>query len=344
MRLRTVLACSMIACAMPALAQELSFEGFSQLRYTYSDKEGDGDFDTRRVRLGWTGKVNDAGTSARLMVDVGKLLSGGEDDSVDLVYAWVAHPITEEWRVQFGYGLLQFGTDVCYSSAARVPFERSRAASAFFPGVFTLGLQLGYQPADSPLRLDLQLTDGMDAWHSPARFDDAETLLARARYLLGEGSEVGVSYVTSDVDLRPAALPAQDGGGESFSPDAWGLYLLWNGEIEGAGDLRLQAECFDGDWYDHKAYRMQDADGWYGLVQLTPAGTDLTPFYRYDEFSYDAVSPAQSGSASSDYSRHTLGVAWEPLESNRFTLQIEDIDDRGVDDSTVGLQWQVSYR
>lgn len=313
-----------VIVAPPASAQwDPNIEGYSQFRYTYSDDAGDGDFDTRRVRIGWRDTVNDQGTEARFMIGLGDLLGNDEDEEVDLIYAWVSHPFDNGWTALLGFDSVKFGYDMPYSSSKRLPFERSMAANSFIPGVFALGAKASYQGEQTPLQFDLQVLDGVDAWHDSPALDDAESLVLRAQYPIDDRGLIGVSYMTSNIELAAAAGDVE--------PNVWGAHLLWD-----CGRFGFQGEYFDGDWADHTdQFNVHDADGWYALIDYTPEDSAVIPFYRYDEFDAGNVV---------DYSRHTLGVAWEPWDANRFTLQVEDIDMRTGDDTTIGLQWQVEYK
>lgn len=330
----------LVALTQPAMAWDPKVNGYSQFRYEYSDSEGDGDFDTRRVRLNWKDTVNDEGTTFRIQLDFSDLLTG-DGQSVSPKDIWVMQPWANGWSTLVGYTTVMFGYELEYSSSKRLPFERSRAARSFFPGERALGAAVTYAAPDSAgVVFDLEYVDGMDAWDRDG-VDDVESVIANVELPFGDGNVAGLSYMTSRIDLAPGGVQvAQDGSrGASLSPQVWGLHLAMSHAIGTAGDLALQAEYYDGDWYDHRAYEVYSADGWYAQLAFSPEDAELTPFYRYDEFSYV---PADGGS--SDYTRHTLGVAYEPMENNRLTLQIEDIEDRGSDDTTVGLQWQVSYK
>lgn len=322
--------------ALPACAQwNPGMEGYAQFRYEYSDSADDGDFDTRRVRIGWHDQVNDEGTEARFMIGLGDLLAGDEDDDVDLIYAWVSHPFENGWSTRLGFGEVRFGHDVPYSSSKRLPFERSRAASSFLPGVFGLGAMVSYEGENTPIQLDLQALDSMDAWHDNAVFSDAESFVARVQYPFDDSGLVGVSYMTSSIDLSGQS-PADLG------PDVWGFHLTrdWN-------RFGFRGEYFDGDWANlgDDTASIHNADGWYAQVHYMPEESAATPFYRYDEFNYSAnMTTAQGTGGEAEYSRHTLGVAYEPWANNRLTLQVEDIDMDTDDDTTVGVQWQVIYK
>lgn len=311
---------------LPAFAQWApNVEGYAQFRYEYSDSEGDGDFDTRRVRLSWKDEVNDEGTMARIQIDLGDLLEdeGQEIDPKDL---WVWHPFSESWSARFGYGDVMFGKDVEYSSSSRLPFERAVATTSFFPSEKCLGIFSTFEGQNgSNLVFDLGVIDGMDAWHR-GDFEDAESLVANVELPFGDGSTAGVSYMTSNIEVANV--------NDDLDSDVFGLHVQYVGSGPTEGFFG-QAEYYDGDWYDHRAYSVHAADGFYGLLAFTPEGSDATPFYRYDEFN--------AGDAA-DYSRHTFGVAYEPWASNRITLQVEDIEDGADEDTTVGIQWQVKYK
>lgn len=326
-----------IAIALPAFAQwDPDVQGYSQFRYEYSDNDSDGDFDTRRVRLSWKDAINDEGTTVRVQLDFSDLLSG-DGNKVSAKDIWVMHPFTEDWSALVGFTTVQFGYELEYSSSKRLPLERSKAARSFFPGERGIGAFLSFASAEnSNVALNLNYIDGMDSWER-GDFDDAESFIARVEVPFGNGSAAGVSYMTSDVDVTT-------GSGASFSPDLFGAHVRYNGGGNGSA-WAVQAEYYDGDWYDHKNVSIHDADGWYAQLEFTPEATPVTPFYRYDEFNYSqAMQATQSGSSEAEYSRHTFGVAYEPWSNNRVTLQVEDIDDVSDDDTTVGVQWQVIYK
>lgn len=314
-----------LVVALPACAQwSPSVSGYSQFRYTYSDKDNDGDFDVRRARLNWRDKMNEAGTEFRIQLDFSDLPSGG--GSVAIKDLWVSHPFDNGWSGLFGFATVRFGYELQYSSSRRLPFERSQAARSFFPGERGLGAFVSYKSPQSPnVRFDLAYLDGMDSWDR-GDFDDASSFVAKVEMPLSGGGAAGLSYMTSSVDVTT-------GGGQSFSPDVWGAHLRWNGSSD-AGNWGLQAEYYDGDLYHHRNHIVQSADGWYAQVEFSPANSSATPFYRFDEF---------NTAGSSGFSRHTLGCAFDVIEGNRFTLQIEDIS-AATNDTTVGVQWQVIYR
>ncbi len=321
----------LIAVALPAFAQwDPGVEGYSQFRYEYSDEAEDGDFDTRRVRLKWTDEVNDLGTTACIQVDVGDLIedSGGDND-VDLKDAWVSHPFENGWSVLLGFGDVYFGNEVPRSSSDRLPFERSMAANAFLPGQRALGVLVNYEAPASPFQFDLQAFDGMDAWHDAPNFSDAEGFSARAQYPFEFGL-VGASYMTSDVEYMVNQQT------QSVEPDVWGAHVLLD-----YNRIGFRGEYYDGDGLDSAGSATEDADGWYAQVNYTPETGSVTPFYRYDEFNYTDT----TGQTATDVenSRHTLGVAYEPWANNRLTLQIADMEMGDTEDTTVGVQWQVSY-
>jgi len=111
-----------IAFALPAFAQwGPGIQGYGQFRYEYSDNADDGDFDARRVRLGWMDEINDVGTAACVKIDVGGLLGNDEDGDIDLKDAWVSHSFANGWSTRVGFGNAEFGHEVPYSSSERLP-------------------------------------------------------------------------------------------------------------------------------------------------------------------------------------------------------------------------------
>lgn len=331
------------ALALPASAWEPAVQGYSQFRYEYSDSAGDGDFDTRRVRLSWKDEVNDLGTTVRVQLDFSDLLTG-DGNSVSAKDIWVSHPFSASWSALVGFTTVPFGYELEYSSSKRLPFERSRAARSFFPGERGLGAFAAFSAQASPgVAVNLGLIDGMDAWDRDG-LDDAESFFARAEVPFGNGNVAGVSYMTSDIDLKAVAAAQNGASGSGFSSDVFGAHVRYTTPA-GGNRWALQAEYYDGDWYDHRNYALYDADGWYAQLEFHPTTTAVMPFYRYDEFNYSRpMSTTQEGGGQSEYSRHTFGVAYEPFANNRLTLQVEDIDTGSDDDTTVGVQWQVIYK
>ncbi|MFP4248511.1 MAG: hypothetical protein ACLFU7_02565 [Armatimonadota bacterium] len=328
------IAAMLIAVALPAFAQwEPNVNGCAQFRYEYSDDEGDGDFDTRRVRLNWKDAINNSGTTVRVQLDFGDLLSG-DGNKVSAKDIWVMQPVNDTWSALAGFTTVRFGYELEYSSSKRLPLERSQAARSFFPGERGLGVYIGHAASETAnVNFDLCYVDGMDSWER-GDFDDAESLIARAEVPVGNGGAAGLSYMTSDIDLAGITAAQAGSANSSFSPNVFGAHLRYDSAI-GGNSWGAQAEYYDGDWYDQKNHAVYDADGWYAQLEFSPEESAVSPFYRYDEFNAENVA---------DYSRHTLGVAYEPWSSNRFTLQLEDIDMASADDTTVGVQWQVIYK
>lgn len=329
---RTMIAMGVVALSvvfvLPALAWEPTMQGYAQFRWEYSDLEDDGDFDTRRVRLSWKDTVNEQGTMARVQLDVGDLFEGGGHE-IDLKDAWLSHPFSSGWTTRVGFGDAEFGLDNVYSSSSRLPFERSKANREFLPGEKALGVLFTYEnPEVTPVVVDLQYADGMDSWADDD--DDSESFISRVQLPLDNDGLVGVSYMAS----------TREGDGYDVDPDLWGAHVRYNGTDRLAG-FAFQGEYYDGEFYDGAPY---DADGWYGLLEYQPAESDSTLFYRYDELDGAAggMQATQAGSGI-DFERHTLGVAWDFMDSNRLTLQVEDIED-GDSYTTFGVQWQVMYR
>lgn len=319
----------LVSMALPAMAWEPDVNGYSQFRYEYSAADDDGDFDTRRVRLNWKDTVNEQGTTFRIQLDFSDLLAR-EGQEVSPRDIWLSHPFAQDWSARVGYGTVMFGYELEYSSSKRLPFERARVTRTFFPGERGLGVFATYHSPEGPgVNFDLGVIDGMDDWHRD-RLDDATSFVANAEVPFGGNSVAGVSYMTSNIDVEATGTDAA----VDFDPSVWGAHVRWNGAGQASG-WALQAEYMDGDWYDHRNYAVADAGGWYGLVEYAPDKSDATIFYRYDELDI---------SGQSDYSRHTIGTAWEVFANNRVTLQIEDIDDGGDGDTTVGVQWQVIYK
>jgi len=320
------IAALLLLVGLPAFAQwEPKVEGYGQFRYEYSDSDSDGDFDIRRMRLSWKDEVNDVGTMVRIQLDVADLLEG-EGQEIDPKDMWVWHPFSDSWSARVGFGDVMFGKDVEYSSSSRLPFERAKATTSFFPSEKCLGLFATFEGQNGAnVVADLGVIDGMDAWHT-GDLDDAESFVGNVELPFGNGSSAGVSYMTSSIEV--------DGVDGNLDADVFGAHVQYIGSGPTDGWFG-QAEYYDGDWYDYKNYEVHDADGFYGLLAFTPQGSAATPFYRYDEFNPQDAS---------EYTRHTFGVAYEPWTNKRITLQVEDIDMGDSDDTTVGVQWQVKYK
>lgn len=309
---------------VPTFAWEPNVVGYTQIRLQYSDSDDGVDWVVRRTRLDWQDTINDEGTRARIQIDIAKLVEG-EGDVVPKDI-WVKHPWSDRLTTRLGFGDVGFGFDVEYSSSKRLPFERARVTRDFFPDEKDLGLYVTWE--GDGVTANLGFTNGMDAWHDDD--DDAQALVARVRLPYDSG-EAGLSYMTSRRE--------QDGVYD-VSPDVWGAHVRYNGP----GGFAFQGEYLDGEFL--KGGTLYEADGWYGTIEYRPRASNASVFYRYDERDKTAAQTltAAGEGAVQTYQRHTIGVAWDLMQNNRLTFQIEDIDNNGSQTTDLGLQWQFIYK
>lgn len=322
-----------LAAAVQAQDNGWEFSGYSQFRYVSMDSDlygvaAEDEFDIRRARVKIEGPVSDE-TTFRIQVDLGGLDDDGGDD-VGLKDLYVKHQINPEWVGRAGFGNMEFGYDVPYSSSKRLPFERSQIAGILLDGERTTGAFFFYEPAanaHSPT-VTLGLSEDMDDFHGggPGQIDEALAFSARAEWPLDDnGSVAGVSFLTSDADYWNGDATDID----NYTDDIWGVHLRYNG-VGDYGGLNFQGEYMDGsraNW---------DADGWYGTLEFTPENSQGTVFYRFDT--------ADMSGMSSDYESNTFGYAHDIDDSQRITAQLKDIDSMsGASGTDFGVQWQVQY-
>ncbi len=339
--LATVFVLSLVAAVQAQDGWE--FSGYAQFRFESMDPDlhGDGatdEFDVRRARVKMQGPVSDD-TTFRIQFGI----AGADDDGSDgisLKDLYLKRQINPDWVGRVGFGNMEFGFDVPYSSSSRLPFERCEIADILLDGERTTGAFFFYEPendASTPM-VTLGISEDMAKYH---RKDDGKrisikealALSARAEWPLQNDGSVGVSYLTSNADYWewvPAAgqQPAQWQTND-FTDDIWGAWIRYNG-VNGMGGLNFQGEYIDGSRGD------VDSSGWYGLVEFTPADSQGTFFFPYDTAETDGID--------GDYTSNTLGYAYDIDSSQRLTAQMKDIDDMGDNSGTdYGVQWQIKY-
>ncbi len=315
-----------------AAGAEMVFSGYTQARFNLFDQGLDkpSGFDLARVRLKYAGTINDRGTLATLQVDLAKLDDRQDDKDprnrrVTLTDAWVQHPFGQEWSARMGYAIVPFGFEEEYSNAKSLTFDRTKAATSFFPGERETGLYLFYRPQskNSP-EVAVGYSSGMDRWgdKDPKTGDqdqEARAWTARVQWRLPRAGAAGVSYTAARRERKVGEVR------RDFDQNCFGVHLRYNG----AKGLSLQTEYYAGEILSARS------KGWYGQVEYT--ATTLKPFYRYDVFD-DGVAGHQT------YRRHTVGEALEPDRSERFTLQVERYEDlKGGTFTNYGVQYQFVY-
>ena len=317
-----------------AARADMVFSGYTQARFNVLDSaldKPDG-FDLAKARLKFAGTINDQGTIATLQIDLAKL-DDRQDDSdprnrrVVLKDAWVSHPFTPEWAARMGFAIVPFGFEEEYSRSKALTFERTKAATSFFPGERDTGLYAFYTPQSSKSpEVALGYSNGINQWgdKDPKTGDqdkEARAWTGRAQWRLPRGGVAGVSYTTAQRERTVGGLT------QDFDQNCVGAHVRYNGEK----GLNLQAEYYQGEILS------VDSKGWYGQVEYTPNPRGLKPFYRYDVFD-DGVSGHDT------FRRHTLGAALDAANNERFTLQVERYDDlKGGTFTNYGLQYQFSY-
>jgi hypothetical protein len=319
-------------------AAEVKVGGYSQIRYIFWDSALNNtydSFDLRRVRVRAEGKVNDD-TTFRVQFDVAPLdasnrgrLATVNVDEIELKDAWIRRKLNDHASVRMGFASVPFGFEVPYSSARRLPLERSRVAQQLFPGERDLGLYFTFTPKTPKApQIDVGYGQGLRNWYRAAGNGDVDTdssaLIARAQWELANKSLAGISYMMGD-RTRTVGGNATKFNGE----DVLGAFVRYNLPQTWA----FQAEYFDGTILD------VDVDGYYGMVEHKLKNQPGTLFYRYD--GYD-----DGRAATRDYKAHTLGLGWELGKNERLTVQVEDIrnnDAAGTKYTNFGVQWQVSY-
>ncbi len=300
---------------------EFTMSGYTQVDYAiHEDSDGD-QFDIRRARLKGKGKLNDEGTTAVVQIDLSKLDNDGGD--VVLKDAYVSHPFSEEWSVRVGLSAHPLGHEVEYSSSRRPWMERSMGAKEFAPGEQDLGIYLTRQSrGDWNPEFVVGYSNGMDKWHKKGA-PDADSFLVRADFPFGNGSFVGATWRSASQDDQIATAAKQ--AAAELDEDCFNLHLVFNANA----DLSLWGEYYDGQ------VNGIDADAWYvGLVHDLPE-SDVTVFYRYDQY---------SETGADDYDRHVIGGYWELATNQRITLEIDSYDDGGDDATDVLFRWQFKYK
>ncbi|MEN6642530.1 MAG: porin [Armatimonadia bacterium] len=307
-----------------AVHAEWKFSGYTQARYNFWDGDLDSDdaFDLRRVRIKAEGPVSEE-TTIKLQFDLGKLDDDGGD--VELKDALITRKLNEEWTGTLGFTSVPFGYEVPTSSSRRLAFERSEAANKLFPGERDTGLYFHYTPekAGRPMA-SFGYGNGLKKWRdsdSKGNEDtDSSAFIARLQWPVGKGGVAGASYMMAD-RKREIDGVEQDFGSENVL----GLHVRYDLPKTWA----FQAEYYDGEILN------VDAKGWYAMAEYALPKAPATIFYRYDTF--DRQQPE-------DFSRNTLGVAYELSKNERVTLQGERYDDYdGKQYTNFGLQYQVKY-
>lgn len=333
--LRSVLVGLGLAWWLVSVVQaEMVFSGYTQARFNLFDQGLDkaSGFDLARVRLKYAGTVNEWGTVATLQVDLAKLDDRQDDKDprnrrVTLTDAWVQHPFSREWSARMGYAIVPFGFEEEYSNAKSLTFDRTKAATSFFPGEREIGLYVFYSPRGnrSP-EVAVGYSSGMDRWgdKDPKTGDqdhEARAWTGRVQWRLPRGGVTGISYTRARRERKVGEVR------RDFDQNCFGVHLRYNG----AKGLNLQTEYYTGEILSARS------KGWYGQVEYTPTATGLKPFYRYDVFD-DGLAGHQT------YRRHTVGAALEPDRGERFTLQVERYEDlKGGTFTNYGVQYQFVY-
>ena len=305
---------------------DLELSGYTQARLNCHDSDLDkaDEFDLRRVRLKAKGPVNEDGTTVTVQVDLSKLDDPGGGD-ITFKDAKIEHTFSTRWHARLGYASVPFGIEVPYSSRKRLPLERSQAAKEFFPGERDNGLYFTHHPErpDQPA-LTVGYSNGLHKWRSADR--EAHALVVGVQWPLPNEGCAGISYMA-------ATRTRQDADTQQnirYDNDVWGAHMRWNGEDA------LSIFSFQGETYHGKLLGV-DASGWYTMGEATPPNVPATLFYRYDRFN-------DGDPAHQVYRRHTAGVASEPAENTRITLQWENYHHyTGRAYSSYALQWQANY-
>ncbi len=317
----------------PAARAEMVFSGYTQARFNLMDSALDkpNEFDLRRTRLKYSGTVSSRGTEATIQIDLAKLDDRQDDKDprnrrVVLKDAFVRHPFNSQWAARMGYTTIPFGFEEEYSSSKRLPLERSKAATSFFPGERENGLYFLYKPPDRRQpEVVFGYSNGMYEWGDRASNGDQDkkdhAWTGRVQWPLPRQGVAGLSYTS--------ASRQREVGGErrDLDQNCWGAHVRYHAPR----GLNLQAEYYDGEILS------VESKGWYAQVEYAPGLNRVMPFYRHDVFD-DGIAGHQT------YRRHTLGVAYDQDKQERFTLQWERYDDlKGGSYNNWGLQYQVKY-
>jgi len=324
---------------------EWKWSGYSQIRYNiwdgdYGTKKPDSDFLMRRVRVKLEGPVAED-TTVTIQADLAGLLNNESTtgpSNVELKDALITRKINPQFSVSAGFSPVPFGYEVPTSDAVQLPLERTQAAAKFFPGERDTGLYVHYRPsAVGHPQVDLGYSNGLQKWYditsgSTNRDDASKALVVRAQWPFLKTGLAGLSYLAADRDRGPSGGPAA-----SFSSqNLLGLHARYTFPQ----NCLLQAEYYDGKYLSDPsapgAATTKDATGWYGLAAYTFPKEPITGFFRYDTL--DSGDPA-------DFSRNTVGVAYDRGKSEKFTLQFENIKDdgKGASFNNWAVQWQVKY-
>ncbi len=304
-----------LAFAAHTAQAQVKVSGYTQVRYNFFDRSMylDDDFDLRQVRIKLTAPVNQRGTVATIQVDMAGLDNAASRD-VRLKDARIDQPMDGLWHARVGFASMLFGYEVPQSSAARLPFGRSRPADRLFPGQRDTGVYFIREPAArSQPQVVVAYSDGMDLWPD----DDKEAAVARLQWSLPNNSLAGISYMD--------ASRTQDG--DDFSQDVFGVHARWNPR----SGVSFQAEYYDGKLLS------DDVDGWYAQVEHAFPESRWTAYYRYDTFDDGDSTP-------DDFARSTLGVAYQLDEKQRLSFEVDDRESElGVSATNYGAQWQFKY-
>lgn len=303
---------------------EWKFSGYTQMRYNFWDSDLDkGDaFDARRARIKAEGAVSQV-TTFKIQIDLAKLddSGGGEVELKDLL---LTRTLNEQWKGSLGFTSVPFGYEVPTSSSKRLPLERSQAANKLFPGERDTGLYFHYTPENKKAPdVVFGFSNGMAKWYEADKSGNEDTdswaLMARLQWHLPDDGCAGLSY-------RMADRTREVGGVEQdYDDDLLGLHLRYNFPRNWA----LQAEYYDGSDMD------VDVSGWYGQAEYAFSSRPATAFYRYDVYDFGG---------SDDFTRHTVGCAWDLDKNERVTVQIEDYDDgKGGSFTNGAVQYQIKY-
>lgn len=325
-------AAALLPLATPARA-DMVWSGWTQARFNVMDSALDkpSEFDLRRVRIKYAGTLLDENTDAAVQIDLAKLDDRQNDSDprnrrVVLKDVWVRHHFNPESALRLGLTSTAFGFEEEQGDDARLPLERSKVATSFFPDEKDEGLYYLYtrQHSGTP-QVALGYTNGIVSWGDKATNGDQDTRdhawVARAQWQLPRAGVAGVSYTN-------ATRRRNVGGTESdFDQTCLGAHVRYNG----ANHLNFQGEYYTGQILS------VDSKGWYAQVDYTPGPKKIMPYYRYDVFD-DGVAGHEN------FRRHTLGAAYDESKSQRFSLQWEHYDElKGGTFDNLGLQWQFKY-
>jgi hypothetical protein len=335
MRLVGVVAVGMMLTTMAHA--EWKWSGYTQIRLNtwdsnYGDSKPSSDFLARRARIKLVGDV-DPDTNLALQIDFANLVndeSTSGSGNVELKDALITRKLRPELSATMGYTQVPFGYEVPSSDSANYLFEKSQPVQKFFPGERDTGLYLHYRPTKtSTPQVDLGYSNGLHKWYDVSggnRDSGSRAVVGRVQWPLNTAGVAGLSYMWADRD-RGAAGGATTNFG---SQNVLGLHARYTFNPK----VTLQAEYFDGKYLNNVTEK--DAKGWYGTALYTFCPKPVTAFYRYDAL--DSGDP-------DNFSRHTIGLAYDQSKNQRYSLQVEDIrnDGAGKDFTNFAVQWQVKY-